>query len=60
MRPKRATLASLLRDDRGQAVSEYVLIVGLISVPLALTMLYILRNLFSRALVRLVQEFTGY
>ena len=53
-------LARCLRDESGQGTVEYVLLVGLISVPLALLLLYILRRLFGQALTRMVQEFTGY
>jgi Flp pilus assembly pilin Flp len=59
-RTLRRRLVRCVRNDSGQGTVEYVMLVGLISVPLAMLLLYILRRLFGLALTRMVQEFTGY
>ena len=47
-------------SERGQAVVEYVLIVGLISLPLSMLILYTLKSIFFAALTKIVQGFASY
>lgn len=58
MSVRRCLLARYLRDDKGQAMTEYILIIGLIILPIA-AVFNLIRDPLRGYLARIVALFSG-
>ncbi|HVT03478.1 MAG TPA: hypothetical protein VHL58_08925 [Thermoanaerobaculia bacterium] len=54
----RQALAGYLLDDSGQSLTEYILIIGLISVPIFALFKVLMQNFLKEFISRVINSFT--